>query len=162
MTVISSTPLAGEVTRTRLTRGRCAADSNGPSWPILFLACSVVHGAIWSGGRAPASVSASACANLLGQAPSFDDGRAIGWACLGGGCAGRSAGRDRMAARAGLARPEPVGNDMSSKGGAVAGTATARMLVASGEDGPVESGMVELYLTPVTVRQVGGRRPAIT
>jgi hypothetical protein len=78
MTVISSTPLAGEVTRTRLTRGRCPADSSGPSWPIFFLACSVVHGAIWAGGRDPASVSASTWANLLGQAPQLDGGWVVG------------------------------------------------------------------------------------
>jgi len=59
ITVISRTPLAGELTMTRRTRGWYAVASIGPSWLIRRRACSVVHGMIWSAGRDPASVSAS-------------------------------------------------------------------------------------------------------
>jgi len=68
-TVISSTPLAGDVTITRLTRGRWPAHSIGPSWPIRRRVCCVVHGTIWLAGLDPASVSASTWANLLGHPP---------------------------------------------------------------------------------------------
>ncbi len=136
ITAISSTPPAGEVTISRLTRGRCAVASIGPSWPILLRACSVVHGAIWLGGRDPARVSASTWANWLGQCA---DGSRAG----GRGSVARVPGAGTRTARvrtvrlvrterlAGGRRATLAGRS-SSYGGAVRGTVIAWMATASG------------------------------
>ena len=64
---ISTTSGAGRDVMTRRTTGRWLAISSGPSLRMCDRARSVVHGVTCAGGREPASVSASTCANRLGH-----------------------------------------------------------------------------------------------
>ena len=153
--VISSTPLAGELTMIRRTRGCAPRASIGPSWLIRRLACCVVQGASCSADLAPASVSASTWANRLGQAPAPGTGSAEpGSAAAGLRAADLRAGSVTASPRAaGWGVPGPVAG--WGVPGPVAGWGVPGPVAGWGVPGPAAGS------EPIRVRRRGRRERAV-